>query len=349
MRHRFARLIGSFGAGVATPSVYATPADLGQTALDHAAQQGSRITGLWWFYFAVLIGVFTLVIAAMLTAVAMHRHSQEKSNASVPIQVSQPQHESRSYAVVLGATLVTVVILFGLLLMDVLADREVSSPAPENALVIKVTGHQWWWELRYESRDPSEIVKTANELHIPTNVPVKFELNSVDVIHSFWVPNLHGKKDLIPGHPTNTWFVAKRPGIYYGQCAEFCGYQHAHMRLVITAEPQQQFDDWLERQRQAAPEPANDQQRRGLQVFTGGTCVMCHSVQGTPARASVGPDLTHFASRQWLGAGALPNTAGDLAQWIRDPQAHKPGVRMPQHPFNDPDLNALVAYLETLK
>jgi len=322
---------------------------LGQTALDHAAEQGARITSLWWFYFAVLIGVFALVIAAMLTAVVIHRTGQLKDNASVPIEQPESARERRIAVTIVGATVATILIMFGLLVADVFADRAVSSKAPDNAVVIKVTGHQWWWELRYENQDTSKIFTTANELHIPTEIPVKFELNSVDVIHSFWVPNLHGKKDLIPGHPTNTWLIAKKPGIYYGQCAEFCGYQHAHMRLVITAEPEQAFNGWLEQQRQSAPDPMTDEQKRGLQVLTGSTCVMCHSVQGTPARGSLGPDLTHLAARQWLGAGALPNNPTDLGQWIRDPQAHKPGVRMPQHPFSETDLNALVAYLQTLK
>ena len=322
---------------------------LAQSALDRAGDQASRITGLWWFYFGILLGVFTLVLAAIMIVVALHWRAQERKVAEVPIQAAEPQHERRLVNAIGGATLLTVAILFVLLFADVFAGRDVSSAAPEDALVIRVTGHQWWWELRYESTDPTKLVRTANELHIPIGKPVKFLLSSTDVIHSFWVPNLHGKRDLIPGHPASTWFVARKPGTYYGQCAEFCGYQHAHMRLAITAEPAEQFDAWLQAQRQSAPEPGTDLQRRGRDLFLRGTCSMCHTVQGTAARATVGPDLTHIASRAWLGSGALPNGRKELASWIANPQIHKPGVRMPQHTLPDEDINALIDYLETLK
>jgi cytochrome c oxidase subunit II len=225
----------------------------------------------------------------------------------------------------------------------------VAGPAPVDALLIKITGHQWWWEVTYQDPSPSKIVITANELHIPVGHPVKFNLDSQDVIHSFWVPNLHGKRDLIPGHPTNTWFTPMRVGIFQGQCGEFCGLQHAHMRLQITVDTPEDYARWIEQQRRSAPEPQDDRQERGRKVFLGSTCALCHAIQGTPARGRVGPNLTHIASRSSLGAGALPNVRGYLAGWILDPASHKPGVLMPQHTFSGEDLNALLDYLQTLQ
>jgi cytochrome c oxidase subunit 2 len=215
-------------------------------------------------------------------------------------------------------------------------------------LTIRVTGHQWWWEVQYQDPTPSQIVTTAAAIHIPVGRTVQFELRSADVIHSFWVPNLHGKRDLIPGHPTRIFLRADRPGTFRGQCAEYCGYQHAYMRFVVVAEPEGRFQDWLEAQRQPTADPATERQRRGQQVFLGTTCVLCHTIQGTPARGRVGPDLTHLGSRPLIG-GLLPNTRGHLAGWIVDPQRIKPGVRMPLNVVNPGDLDALLDYLESLK
>lgn len=314
-----------------------------QSVLAPAAEQASRISSLWWFYFAVLVGIYTLVLAALITGVVLRGRSGESVAGA-----SESRERALSRAV-WGATFATVVVLFVLLFADVFADREISSPAPEDALVITLTGQQWWWEVRYENSQPSLVMTTANELHIPADRPVRFNLRSRDVIHSFWVPNLHGKKDLIPGHDTSTWFIARKPGTYFGQCAEFCGYEHALMRLSITVEPAEKFEAWIAAQRQSAPEPQTASQRRGQQLFLGTTCAMCHTIQGTPARATVGPDLTHIGSRERLAAGALPNTPEQLARWIADPQSHKPGVRMPQHQVPREELDALVAYLTSLR
>jgi cytochrome c oxidase subunit 2 len=175
------------------------------------------------------------------------------------------------------------------------------------------------------------------------------ELNAADVIHSFWVPNLHGKKDLLPGQTTTIRLRADRAGTYRGLCAEFCGLQHAWMDYAVVAEPQADFDAWSARQRQDAPEPADEATKRGRDLFLSGSCMLCHAIQGTPGGGRQAPDLTHIASRASLGAGRLANTAENLAAWIRDPQQFKPGVNMPAHPLPDADMNALVAYLETLQ
>jgi cytochrome c oxidase subunit 2 len=192
-------------------------------------------------------------------------------------------------------------------------------------------------------------VITANEIHIPVGKPVHIRLASRDVIHSFWVPDLHGKKDLIPGKDTDLWLRADRAGVYRGQCAEFCGWQHAHMALLVIAEPQDRFDAWLASQRQTPPPPSTPLGQRGRAVFESQACPLCHTVAGTQANGSAGPDLTHLASRRTIAAGTLPNTIGSLGGWIVDPQSTKPGNRMPAVTLHADDLQALLAYLETLR
>jgi cytochrome c oxidase subunit II len=178
---------------------------------------------------------------------------------------------------------------------------------------------------------------------------VQLVLTSADVIHSFWLPNLQGKKDLIPGKITTLWLQPNRVGEFRGQCAEFCGHQHAHMGLIATVEAPEDFARWQEAQRKPAAEPASDSERRGREVFLSSACVLCHAISGTPAGSHIGPPLTHFASQTALGAGAFPNTRGYLAGWILDPHALKPGVRMPQNPLPPDDLHALLDYLQSLK
>ncbi|HEV2706187.1 MAG TPA: c-type cytochrome, partial [Pyrinomonadaceae bacterium] len=207
----------------------------------------------------------------------------------------------------------------------------------------------WWWEVEYDNRNPSLNVTTANEIHIPVGRPVFFRLTSNDVIHSFWVPNLHGKTDLIPGRETTTWLRADRAGTFRGQCAEFCGHQHAHMALTVVAEAPEQFQAWYDAQLKPAREPATPAEARGREVFLTSPCVMCHKIQGTDAGGNAGPDLTHLASRPTLAAGTLENTRGHLAGWVVDSQKIKPGNRMPPNNIEPDDLQALLDYLQSLK
>jgi cytochrome c oxidase subunit 2 len=250
---------------------------------------------------------------------------------------------------VAAATGVTVVILFGLLFASVATGRAVASLGSAEGLVIDVTGNQWWWDVTYENPTPSLQVKTANELHIPVGRQVRIQLKSNDVIHSFWVPNLHGKMDLIPGRQTAIWLQADRPGVYRGQCAEYCGLQHANMALTVIAEASDDFERWLVAQRQPAPPPASPEQQRGLEVVERGPCAMCHTVVGTSAGGRTAPDLTHIATRSTIAAGTAPNTRGYLAGWITDPQHMKPGAKMPSTGLSADELQAVLAYLETLK
>ncbi len=219
-----------------------------------------------------------------------------------------------------GALVVTVIILFGILLSSFWTGRAIASLSASNAAAVTINGHQFWWEVQYEDATPSRRVTTANELHVPVGRPVKLQLGSRDVIHSFWVPMLHGKRDLLPDRTTTLWIQADQAGEFQGQCAEFCGRQHAHMAIRVVAQTDADFNRWLDAQRAAAAEPATEQARHGRDVFLTSRCSACHAILGTPANGLIGPDLTHFASRPTIGAGTLPMTRDALARWIANPQ-----------------------------
>jgi cytochrome c oxidase subunit 2 len=318
-----------------------------QSALAPAGPQAARIAQLWWLFFYTTAAVFVLVVGFMLFAVVRARHRGPGLPRPLPDLAGRPRR--RATVSVAVATGITVAILVVLLVVDVFTARGIAALRGPEPLTIELTGHQWWWEVRYRDPVPAREVTTANEIHVPVGRPVLVKNRSSDVIHSLWVPNLHGKRDLIPGYQTSLTVQADRAGIYYGQCAEFCGYQHAHMRLVVIAEPPAEFEAWLDRQRRPASAPADERTRRGAQVFLSGSCVLCHTVRGTDAGARVGPELTHLASRGTLAAGTVPNTRGHLAGWILDPQHVKPGTLMPATSLGAEDLQALLAYLETLQ
>jgi cytochrome c oxidase subunit II len=314
-----------------------------QSALNPAGTPASNILNLWLIFLAVAIVVFLIVVT--LLVISLVRSKNENSDVIVE---PDPYLESRMKKTVIAGVIATTLILFGLLVTDSFTERQVYTINDPKPLKIKIRGTQWWWEVKYQDDIPANIVTTANEIHVPVNKAVKFELESNDVIHSFWVPNLNGKKDLIPGHPTSTWFKADHEGVYKGQCAEYCGHQHAHMRMFIVAEDQKTFLNWLNHQRKEAKAPDTDLKKHGQQVFLNGPCVMCHTIQGTVASATVGPNLTHVGSRKTIASASFSNTMNHLSQWITDPQKLKPGVKMPQNRVNQNDLNALVQYLKSL-
>jgi cytochrome c oxidase subunit 2 len=291
--------------------------------------------------FWVCAGVFVLVIGFLLYAVLRPRQQNQTATA--------PETERQTARVVVAAVVITGLVLFVFLVADFWTDRALAALSRSQPLKIKITGHQWWWGVEYEATVPSQIVTTANELHVPVGQPVLLELTSHDVIHSFWVPNLHGKKDLIPGYVNTLLLQADQPGVFRGQCAEFCGHQHAHMAFLVIAEPPETFSAWLEAQRSPAVAPSDALQQRGQQVFFSSACVLCHTIRGTPAGAKAAPDLTHLASRQTLAAGTLYNTPGHLAGWIVDAQQLKPGNKMPPNSLTGGDLQALLVYLTHLK
>jgi cytochrome c oxidase subunit 2 len=321
-----------------------------QASMDPAGSPARQISGLWWLYCGVGIGVYVITMLFVLFAVRRKRRVEGPSDAPVVDTAPEPVRERRLTVVVSVAMGLTTIILIVLMFAEFATTRAVASLSGDaNPMKIRIIARQWWWEVRYEERPTSETVITANEIHIPVGRTIQFDLQSPDVIHSFWVPKLSGKKDIIPGHGASLYLRAEEPGTYFGQCAEFCGYQHAKMRFVVVAESEEAFQKWRASQLQPANAPATAMQQRGQEVFLGSTCVMCHTVSGTTARGTVGPNLTHVASRDKIAAGSLPNTPGHLAGWITDPQKIKPGVRMPQHNLAPADLRALLEYLESLK
>ncbi|HJU11411.1 MAG TPA: cytochrome c oxidase subunit II [Candidatus Binataceae bacterium] len=216
---------------------------------------------------------------------------------------------------------------------------------PDGDPDLRIIAHQWWWEVHYLKSG----VVASNEIHIPIGHPLSVELLSADVIHDFWVPELARKMDIVPGRRNSIWLEADHPATYLGACAEFCGAEHAWMRIRVIAQPPDQFDAWLHAQQTLPSPPVSRDALQGAKLFTARTCANCHTVSGTEANGDIGPDLTHVAGRQTLAAGALDNTPGNLLAWLHDPDHFKHGSHMPNLHLSQNDLNALVAYLETLK
>jgi cytochrome c oxidase subunit 2 len=309
------------------------------SVLDPRGVQAARIADLFWFNTWIHAAIFVLVITALGYVVWRgHRRAVALEHEADPLL----------FRVIGGALAVTTVILFVLLVATVRTGRAVSELDAGDVMVVKVTGHQFWWEVEYESPTISARLVDANEIHIPVGRPVIVKGTSADVIHSFWVPSLHGKVDLIPTHVTSRWIEADHEGVFLGRCAEFCGMQHANMGLTVIAQPKAAFDDWYAKALQPAAMPTDAVRQRGHDVFVTQTCVMCHSIAGTSAFGRFGPDLTHIASRRTLAAGTLENTPGNLGGWLLDPQRIKPGNHMPMNALAAEDFTALLAYLEGL-
>lgn len=332
-------------AGRTRPAALATGACLvlvscssdAPSTLDPAGPGARRTADLWWSLFWISTAVVVLVLLGIAWAVVRRRRSAEVRRT-----------DAVRFVVIAGAV-VPLVVLTGVYSVS-LADLSALNNPPGNdagkpAVTVDVIGHRWWWEVRYDGTP----AVTANEVHIPVDSTVRLRLTTADVVHSFWVPQLMPKTDLITGRVNETWLRADRAGTYRGQCAEYCGLQHGHMAFVVVAEPQDQFDAWLQRLSEAAPQPATAAQQRGLEVFLQSTCAACHSVRGTTAQGTAGPDLSTVGGRWTLGAGVLPNTEDGLRHWIRDPQESKPGSGMPPQPVSGRDLTDLVAYLSSLE
>lgn len=300
------------------------------TALAAAGPLAEHMNRLGWQMTWLGVGVFALVL--VLGVIGLFRRSSGDGDRAV-----------RRW-IVGGGVILSSILVVAVFLLTLSAMRATSLAPTADGITVDVTGHQWWWQMEY----PGEGVVTANELHLPVDVPVQLRLTSADVIHSFWVPEIGGKIDLLPDG-VNTYVIqADEPGTYQGVCAEFCGLQHARMRFVAVAMPPDQFRMWAERQGQPAPPPSGAAAERGLDVFER-ECGECHTVQGTAARGQKGPDLTHLASRRTLGAGTLENTSENLRNWIEDPHRYKEGVEMPAVELDQAELDDLVAYLEGLE
>jgi cytochrome c oxidase subunit 2 len=327
--------------------------DQAQSALEPAGPQASRILDLGWLFLAVSAVVFVLVMAFTLRAASRKKRggerAEETAESGTPQVEQDPALEKRLSRAVTAAVSVTVVLLFVLLFASIAAGRKLSEISTEDAVKFEIVGHQWWWEVYYRDPAPGKNFPTANEIHIPVGRTVILNLTSRDVIHSLWIPRLHGKRDLIPSRITNMVLRADAPGVYRAQCAEFCGAQHAKMALLVVAEPEEQFEAWVRAQIASAAEPKSDAERRGHDVFLKSSCIICHTVRGTLAAAVVAPDLTHVASRMTLAAGSLPNTPEHRAGWVKNPQEAKPGSNMPPSSLSPADFEALLAYIGSLK
>lgn len=308
-----------------------------QSAVNPAGPQSANIYSLWHVYLWICIVVWVLVMAFLIAGLTRRRRNRPQTP------------ESNLRKGVVAATVITIGVLFFMLVASIQTGNALSTRSFRNPLSIEIIGHQWWWEVHYQFSQPNQEVVTANEIHIPVGRAVIVKTTSHDVIHSVWIPNLDGKIDAIPEHVNTVWLRADKPGTYRGQCAEFCGMQHAHMAMLVFAEPEAKFQKWLDDQRSAATAGASPVVARGRQVFEHAPCVLCHTIRGTSAAGTTGPDLTHLASRTTLAAGTMPNTPGNLAGWITDSQRVKPGNNMP--PINVPseDLQPLLSFLESLR
>ncbi|MGQ0814864.1 MAG: cytochrome c oxidase subunit II [Gemmatimonadota bacterium] len=303
-----------------------------QSALDPYGPAAERIL--------ILFGVFLAVSAAFALAlwIPLVQGAIRRGTARIS------ERRALQWVLVAGAALpaLTVVSLF---VYSVVLHGSLSPTARAADLTIQVNAHQWWWSVRYLSPAGGAPLISANELHIPVGRRVEVLLTSSDVIHSFWVPALHGKTDMIPGRTTVTWIEADKPGVYRGQCAEFCGLQHARMALHVIAHPENEFESWLAAERRPA---MTTQEPNGERVFMQ-LCAACHTVRGSAARGVLGPDLTHFASRGTIAAGTLPNDADALAAWVSNPQTVKRGNHMPKLALSASQLQHVVAYLQGLR
>jgi cytochrome c oxidase subunit II len=308
-----------------------------QSALHTAGRFAAEIEGLWWIFFWVCTAIYVVVIAVFLVALLRKRRAEPVSG-----------DERRALRVVAAATIVSAATLFFFLIATMVVGRNLMAYEQPQVTIV-LTGRQWWWQAEYDHADKSKRFTTANELYIPVGEPVRVKLRTADVIHSFWVPSLQGKRDLTPGLNPQVIIQADRPGVYRGQCAEFCGVQHAKMALWVNAVSRQDFDRWAASQQQSSKIPSTAAQRKGQEAFMNAGCPLCHTIGGTNASGKVAPDLTHFGSRRSIAAGTVPNRRGYLAAWIIDPQHMKPGSNMPPNAMPGSDLNALLDYMESLQ
>lgn len=319
---------------------YAT--DPQSTLTDHGVVS-SRIRIDYFIPFAIAVVVFIFVEGLIIYVLTRYR--TRPNDTELPVQTHGNTRLELTW------TIIPALLLAGLAIPTI-RDVVWLSQKPNDALPVHVIAHQWFWEIRYPNpTNPGQEVITANEMHIPAGRRIYVTLESQDVIHSFWVPTLAGKTDVIPNHQNHMWMNAKEPGTYSGQCAEFCGDSHALMRFLVVAQPAADFDAWLANLAKPPINPTGGSAARGQQVFFGNACIGCHAIEGTTAQGRVAPNLTHFGSRSTLGANRLENTPENVVAWIDDPQQFKPGAKMPswKGTLSDEDIRSIVDYLESLK
>jgi cytochrome c oxidase subunit II len=311
------------------------------SAFDPKSPFATQVAALSWLMFGIAALVLLIVTALLL--IAVFRRKGDDFNP----QLTNPRDGRVLRLVIIGGAVFPAIILIVLMALSIsIQNASAADGASAGQPTIEVIGHRWWWEVRY----PEQGFVTANEIHIPVGRPVTLKLTSADVIHSFWVPQLHPKLDLFPGQTNTLTLQADTAGAYRGECAEYCGEQHAHMQFLVIAQPPAEFDEWVSTQQKPAQDPAAGSiEKEGQQAFLGSACVYCHTIQGTNASGTLGPDLTHLNSRTTIGAGARPNSRANLSGWIMNSQSIKPGNLMPPMNLAPDQLQAILAYLETLK
>jgi cytochrome c oxidase subunit II len=310
-----------------------------QSTLHAESDQSRKIMHLWWGMLAAAGVVFAGAI--VLIAIAYRRRTRK----GLPVIGEEPA-VSTGLVVAFGIVIPVTCLVILFFIANIGVVNATSSPKPGQAKMnLTVIGHQWFWEVRY----PGTSAVTANEIHIPVRTPVNVTLKSADVVHSFWVPELNKKVDMLPGHPNQLGLYADSVGVYRGQCAEFCGLQHAHMAMAVYVDPPAKFRSWLANMAKPLAPPTTPQAKAGEQVFLTRQCESCHTIRGTPAQGQIGPDLTHLATRRTLAALTIPNTPAQLAEWIADPQRFKPGNKMPGLNLTVAQLRQLVAFLDGLR
>lgn len=312
-----------------------------QTPLRTAADQAGAIASVWNLMLAVTSFFYLLVIGFLILAIARRRREMEAPQAT-----AHDRPLERSLAVWAGMIVAGLTLLIG---WSFWVDRSLASTHDDQALHITVTGYQWWWRVEYQDGSNDKWFETANEIHLPAGETARIRLVSGDVIHSFWVPNLAGKMDMIPGRENVLDITPRTVGVYRGQCAEFCGLQHAHMALTVVVENPDAFNRWRNHQLRPAAAPATAKEAFGKTVFETRACALCHKITGADAGGRTAPNLTHLASRSHIAAGTMPMNRGSVAGWISDPQGIKPGTKMPNVPLTAAESDAVVAYLESLR
>lgn len=349
MRYAVFAVALALGVGallLADPARAATDAGV-PSILDPASVPAQVIRELAWLLFGIAAAIFVAAEGALAWVVWRHRVREDTDDSLPPPQLYGSRPIEVAWTV---GPLLVVLVLFLVTTRNVFSlQAAASSPS---AVQVHIIGHQWWWELRY----PELGIVAANELHVPVSDaderrPIALTLDSADVIHSFWVPQLAGKTDMVPNHTNHAWIEPTVTGTFVGQCGEFCGTQHANMRLRVVVESKEDFQRWVERQRAPAaaqPDAEDPAVRRGRDLFQSLACASCHSVEGTRADGRVGPSLTHLMSRSTLGSGVGTNDAATLRTWLRDPAELKPGVHMPAMNLGDSEIAELTAYLRSL-
>src|ERR1700686_3227750 len=322
----------------AEPMAFASPTNI----FAPVSTPAKSIFGLSMFVFAVTAAIFVVVFTLLAYSVVKFRKRADDDGREPPQVYGSNQVE-------IAWTVIPVLVVLTLLVATARGIADVQNAVrPDNAIEVTAIGHEFWWEVRY----PAPGAATANELHVPVSdgnhpTPTFIKLLSADTDHSFWVPRLGGKTDLIPNHPNSMWVDPRETGLYLGQCAQYCGTQHAKMLLRVYVQTRDEFDRWI--QDQSRPSQIRDPVSEGQKIFERTACISCHAVAGTVANGRFGPDLTHLMSRDTIASGAAPNTSENLRRWIKDPSGIKPGSKMPAMGLSDPELNAVTSYLETLR